>query len=277
MKLIHLTDTHLVAPGELLYEIDPLARLEACIADINEKHADAELCVITGDLADDGEPAAYEALRGALDRLTVPTRLVLGNHDIRENFLAAFPETPVDDQGYVQDAFDTGAGRFLILDTNQPGTHAGFYCEARQAWLADQLEAAGEAPLFILMHHPPFPVHLAPLDVIGLMQAEPFERLVAPRASQIRHLFYGHVHRPIAGSWLGIPCSTIRATAHQVLLDFQAAERIPGCEEPPAYAVVFIDPKSVVIHVHDYLDRSRRFQLGPPDYEAWHAQRARTG
>ncbi len=35
MKLIQITDTHLVPPGERLYGLDPRARLEACIADVN--------------------------------------------------------------------------------------------------------------------------------------------------------------------------------------------------------------------------------------------------
>jgi len=35
MKLIHITDTHLVGPGLRLYGLDPSARLNAAIADIN--------------------------------------------------------------------------------------------------------------------------------------------------------------------------------------------------------------------------------------------------
>ena len=30
----------------------------------------------------------------------------------------------------------------------------------------------------------------------------------------------------------------------------------------PAYAVVLIDPDTVVVHTHDYLDTSARFALG---------------
>ncbi|MFJ2992444.1 metallophosphoesterase [Pandoraea sp. NPDC087047] len=49
-KIIHITDTHLVTPGELLYGLDPYQRLVACIDDILAHHTDAECCVITGDL-----------------------------------------------------------------------------------------------------------------------------------------------------------------------------------------------------------------------------------
>ena len=63
MKLIHLTDLHLMPPGELLWGLDPFARFDAALVDIAAHHADADLCVITGDLTEKGDVAAYELLR----------------------------------------------------------------------------------------------------------------------------------------------------------------------------------------------------------------------
>lgn len=269
MKLIHVTDTHFVKPGETLYDTDPSARLDAAIADINAHHADAGLCVITGDLTHWGEAEAYENLKESLSALRLPLRLVLGNHDDRPIFRQFFPDTPVDDNGFIQSSLDTPAGRLLFLDTNEPDTHAGHFCPQRLRWLEQQLTAAGDMPLFLFMHHPPFPVHLKPLDSIGLMESAEFRAVVAPHAAKIRHLFYGHVHRPIAGSWLGIPCSTIRGTNHQVWLDFDATETIPASQEPPAYAVALIDQDSVVVHFHDYLDASKKYDLGSTRYADW--------
>ncbi len=86
MKLIHITDIHLVPPGERLLGLDPGERLKACIRDINIHHSDADLCVITGDLANRGETAAYTLLRERLLELKIPCQLLIGNHDNRENF-----------------------------------------------------------------------------------------------------------------------------------------------------------------------------------------------
>ena len=52
MKFIHLTDTHLVAPGRELHGLDPARRLETCAARIAARHADAAFCVLTGDFAE---------------------------------------------------------------------------------------------------------------------------------------------------------------------------------------------------------------------------------
>ncbi len=253
MKLIHLTDTHFVAPGLTLYGLDPRRRLAAAIDDINRNHRDAALAVITGDLTHWGEPAAYASLKDCLASLSLPVVPLVGNHDDRQAFRQAFPEAPRDAEGFVQGRRDTEAGTLLFLDTLQPGTHAGWYCEARLAWLAEQL-AAAEAPLFLFMHHPPFDVGIAALDRIGLRQAAAFKDVVARHAAKIRHLFYGHLHRPISGSWLGIPTSTLRGTNHQVWLDLRqdSADTLFSHEEP-AYAVVLVDDERVVVHSHDYL------------------------
>ena len=50
MKFIHLTDTNLTLPGNTLYDLNPLTRLQAAVESINSEHADADFCVITGDL-----------------------------------------------------------------------------------------------------------------------------------------------------------------------------------------------------------------------------------
>ena len=268
MKLIHVTDPHLVAPGETLYGLDPEHRFAAFVDSVNAENADADLCLITGDLADLGERAAYDALRRHLDRLTVPWRVLIGNHDNRQIFLDVLPETPVDGDGFVQDVVTVGDQSLLLLDTNEPGIAAGRYCARRCRWLDRQL-ADTTGPLLIAMHHPPFDVGIPRLDRIGLQDQEAFADVVLPYADRIRHIFFGHLHRPVSGSWYGIPFSTLRATAHQTALHFDDRDVIPGCHEPPAYAVVLIRDDAVIVHGHDYMDQSVRFDLVKYDSKAW--------
>lgn len=261
MKIIHITDVHLVRPGERLFDQDPTARLSACLENVKTHHADAALCVLTGDLAHHGERAAYVALREQLETLPMPVRLLVGNHDDRSMFRHVFADGPTDENGFVQSVLDTPAGRLVFLDTNQPGTHAGWYCEARQEWLRARLaEVAGE-PVYVFMHHPPFAVNYRPSDELMLMNDAAFASLVKGHA--IRHLFFGHVHRPIAGSWRGIPFTTLRGLNHQVWLDFGLARGIPTSLEPPAYAIAFLREDAVVVHMHDFLDDSPKFFYDP--------------
>lgn len=263
-KFVQVTDTHLVPAGRRIYGLDPLARLDACVADINAHHGDAAFCVVTGDLVDRGESRAYEALRRALDRLVLPRHLLIGNHDDRRRFRAAFPETPCDGHGFVQSAVRTPVGDFLFLDTHEPGTRAGRYCARRREWLADRLAEASGRPVFLFMHHPPFAIGLPSLDNIALEDPGPFAETLA-RHDDVRHLFLGHLHRPVSGSWRGIPFSALRGTGHQVRFDWTTVDPVPKSLEPPAYAVVLIEDGLTIVHFHDYLDRSTPIAVNEGD------------
>ncbi|MFM1989938.1 MAG: 3,5-cyclic adenosine monophosphate phosphodiesterase CpdA [Pseudomonadota bacterium] len=263
-KFIHLTDTHQIPPGQTLYGLDPAERLRAAVASIASEHGDAAFVVVTGDLAHRGEPEAYAVLRDTLASLPMPVHLVLGNHDDRSAFRDVFPDTPVDAEGFVQYAFDAGPLRMICVDTNEPGVHWGVLCERRAAWLAEALAGAARdgRPVHLFMHHPPFRVGLDAMDRISLRDTGPLEAAIGPHRDRIRHLYFGHVHRPIAGSWSGIPFSTVRSPCHQVALVLdRPTDRIPGSHEPPQYGVVLAERDGTVVHVHDFADASPRFEL----------------
>ncbi len=165
IKLIQITDPHLVEPGERLLGLDPLARLEACLAHVNAHHADADLVVLSGDLTDDGSPAAYAALRERLAGLkALPWRLMVGNHDKRDALFAAFPEAP-SAGGFLQCCARHAAG------PGDPARHAGTRAGSRAGsarrgspgWKPSWTRRAASPP-YIFMHHPPFRVHLPALD-----------------------------------------------------------------------------------------------------------------
>ena len=260
MKFIHVTDTHIVPPGELLYGLDPAERLRLCIADINRNHADAAFAIFTGDLAHRGEAAAYGVFHACLNELRLPYHLLLGNHDDRGNFLAEFPESPRDENGFVQFILETEVGLFVCIDTNEPGVAWGECCDRRRDWLRRTLDAAGDRPVYLFQHHPHFPVGIRRMDEISLQNTAPFIEVLAGRRN-IRHLFFGHLHRPIGGSWRGIPVTTMRATSHQVALDLVVEGKVPGSHEPPAYAVVLADHDQTIVHFHDFMDQTATYFL----------------
>lgn len=265
---VHLTDLHLVPPGAPpLYGLDPAARLRAAVESIALRHgpdgpAPAAFAVATGDLTHEGEPEAYSLLREILAALPFPCHLLLGNHDDRAAFRAAFPRAPVDAGGFVQRAVDTPAGRFLLLDTKEPGTHAGRLGAARLGWLAERLaEDGGARPVFLFLHHPPAASGIAGMDRIPLLDAEALWGVLAPHRARVRHVFHGHLHRPFSGSWRGVPFSSLRGTSHQVALDLSERATVLGSHEPPAYALVWVTPDEVAVHVHDFLDTTGTFDL----------------
>ena len=250
MKFIHITDLHLVAPGELLWGLSPYDRLDACLADLAAHHGDAAFCAITGDLAERGEIAAYEALKRRLAAFPIETHVMLGNHDDRGNFHAVFGGL-----GFVQSAIMRDAGHFLFLDTLKgPPSSAGLYDGPRREWLSTELAKAKGTPVYLFMHHPPFDIGHALMDRIKLDDAEAFAELLT--GHDIRHIFFGHAHRTISGQWRGIPFSALPSLNHQLPL---AGGSVPTVysDEPPMYAVVLIENDRTIVHADAFLHRGR--------------------
>jgi len=255
MKFVQVTDLHLVPHGGPLFDTDPVERLRLCLADITVHHGDAEFVVFTGDLAHHGEVGAYEILRRELESFPIPVYFTLGNHDDRRNFRTVFPEAATDPHGFLQVALDTPRARVILADTkdDRAGIHSGVLCRRRLDWIAEAIDNAGGRPVLIGMHHPPMLIGFdAGVDVISLIEPERIWAILETRP-QVRHLFFGHVHRPVAGSWRGVSFSMSYGTNHQAALNIWGA-RNKGRRGPAEYVVFLVDQEgNVAAHFHDYL------------------------
>lgn len=247
LKFVHLSDFHLVPPGRELHGLRPDERLATCISHIAREHGDAAFCVVSGDLTHDGDALAYAEAGRVLSRLPMPVHLMIGNHDNRDAFRRAFPTAPCDRHGFVQQAIDTPAGRLILLDTHEPGRAEGRLCQRRLEWL-DEAITASSGPIFLFMHHPPFDVGFDRMDSIRLLDADALAVVMARARDSIRHLFVGHLHRNVAGSWRGWSFSGVRGTSHQIALDFTTQGFAPVSFEVSGYAVVRVESESVVVH-----------------------------
>jgi Icc protein len=268
MKLIHVTDPHLVAPPAELMGIDGRDRLARAVASINAHHADAELCVVTGDLTHWAETGAYAAFAGIMSDLALPWYPLVGNHDTRDGLRAALPDLAWSADGFLHYTVETSAGRLLMLDTLDEGKASGRLCEARLRWLRNELTRAlaDKCSVFLFMHHAPMAVGIHGVDAIRLANGGDLAACLRG-FTHVKHLFCGHLHRACHGSWKGIPFSTVKATAHQVAPIFDDTTRLTASRELPAYAVALIGPDGVVVHDHSYLEEDTviEYDRGAPD------------
>ena len=252
MKFVILSDTHVVAPGELSKSLDTGERLRLAIEDINTHHADAAFCVLSGDLVDHGGRDAYVYLRELLQSLTVPVRLMVGNHDHRETFLDVFNDVAVDDAGFVQSVFDAPDGRMIFLDTLDSGADDGVLCEQRLAWLRARLDEAREQPVCLFLHHPPCNIGMA-VDRIKLRNPEALRDVLGTHPD-IRYLFAGHVHHPTSINWNGYACYTVGACTYNSGLHVTGTPGLGGRYYGPAYYTVgLMEADQMMVHHHDFL------------------------
>ena len=76
--------------------------------------------------------------------------------------------------------------------------------------------------------------------------------------SRFSHIFFGHLHRTVTGTWRGIGYSCPLSPVHQTPFDF--VQNKPGyvSPEPPAYHFVDIRDEQVVVHSRLFLHSEPR-------------------
>ena len=85
---LHISDTHVLAGGGMLYDrVASEGHLRQLFDEFEASGGRPEAIVFTGDLADKGEPDAYDRIRRIVDpvaeRLGAQVIWVMGNHDDR--------------------------------------------------------------------------------------------------------------------------------------------------------------------------------------------------
>lgn len=254
LKLVIMSDLHLVPEGEVSNTLDTAARLAAAVDSVNTHHADADLCILAGDLADLGEAEAYERLRGIIAPLSVDTHLMLGNHDDRRVFLQVFGNDHADANGHVQKVIDLKGHRIILMDSTEPGLVGGVICQARRDWLQARLDEAQDRPVIVVLHHHAMPLSM-PVDDIILEDAPAFLDVLKSHPD-VRQVIAGHVHITTTGVWKGVPFTTLAGGHYNVSLNLPShatpQERLEG---PGQYAVVLADDDACVVHFENFLDR----------------------
>ena len=253
MLIAQMTDIHIgFAPDERPEEYNRV-RFRATLRRLLDGPNRPDMLVLSGDITDNGDLDSFEKTAELLAECPFPVWPMVGNHDTREALVEAFPQVRLDG-GFVQYALEADGLRILLLDTFEPGRHGGAFCEARAEWLTAQLAAAPAAPTLIFMHHPPV------VSGIEWMDPAPDESwmqrfgAVVEGRSQILAIHCGHLHRPLATTFRGIPLHVTSSVAPLVAMDLRPIDKHEPdgrdliTTEPPTYAMHRWDGASLVTH-----------------------------
>jgi 3',5'-cyclic AMP phosphodiesterase CpdA len=255
MLLAHISDLHVMVPGDLAYGVvDTGPMVEKAIAHLATLSPD--VVVITGDLVHNAQLAEYQRLHTMLQSLQMPVYLIPGNHDnsalIRQVFSdhAYLPST--DSLQYTVEDYPI---RLVMLDTNVPGKAHGELNAERLAWLDQQLSQQPSRPTLLFMHHPPFATGIDLMDSCKLTDPKDLEAIVR-KYDCIWRIGCGHLHRPIQQLWAGTLVYTVPSPVHQVSLDLVGdAESGTFVMEPPAYQLHMWNEASGLISHMQYIDQ----------------------
>ncbi len=253
-KLLIFTDIHIVPEDADIIGLDPMVRFQQGLSHALATHPDAARIIITGDLAHHGAGTEYARLKGALAECPLPVSLLIGNHDKRATFRDCFPETPVDEAGFIQSYQDIDGFRLVFLDTVDETAeiaHSGFLCETRLAWLDRVLTEAADRKVIVFMHHPPITTGFNAMDRIGLRNRAELATALQ-RHPNVCQLIGGHVHRTISGSAGGIPTAVFKSPCHQMPMVLTHEDEHLSVDEPGAYGLLLLTDEGVIVHTEDF-------------------------
>ncbi|MEV4667053.1 metallophosphoesterase [Microbacterium sp. LWO12-1.2] len=244
--LIHVSDPHFLAGGARLggrYDVEE--NFARTLDAIRRVHPHPAAIVITGDLADLGEPDAYRRLRAAVEPVAAELDTVVvwvaGNHDerpaLREGLLDLAPtEEPV------TGVWDLGGLRLIALDTSVPGWHHGDLDRGQLDWLARILEEPAPHGTLLAMHHPPLPSHLALFDILELQHQDELAEVI--RGTDVRGILAGHLHYSAHGMFADVPVSVSSATCYTMNVALPAPD-VNGMDAAQAFQLVHVHPDTI--------------------------------
>jgi Icc protein len=265
MRLVHLTDTHIMAGGTWRprsgdFEFDTAASLARVVTTIAALDPPPVFAVLGGDLAspdllhrdrtlgaDDYEPS-YRLLRDLLAPLPCPARFIMGNHDNREAFARVFGDGAHAAGAPRPTSFGAAGWRFVLLDSLEPGQAGGALDAAQLAWLDAELAAHREMPTVAFVHHHPWPIGHRWIDTMMLRDGDALTSRLRAHG-HVAALICGHVHMDHEVLRGGLTMLTSPSTCVQLTKTSHEPRMLPG---PPAFRIVDLDGDTFatrVVHV----------------------------
>ncbi len=214
--IAHLSDTHLLAGGALLGgQVDTTAHLRETAARLRVAAADADVLVVSGDVADLGEPDAYRVARDLLvpvaDGLGIPIVWTAGNHDERPAMRQALA-LPGESLAPIDSVIEVNGLRLVALDSSLPGWHHGGFDEGQAAWLAGVLADAPPLGSVLVMHHPPLPYRTRLMRLLEFRDEQRLAEVLD--GADVRAILSGHLHINGSGTFAEIPVILAGATSY---------------------------------------------------------------
>ncbi|WCD92401.1 phosphodiesterase [Microbacterium sp. nov. GSS16] len=244
--IVHISDPHLLAGGARLGgRFDVEESLGRTLDAIRATGSDPTAIVVTGDLADLGEPDAYRRLRAAMEPLAAdlgcPIVWVAGNHDerpaLRQHLLDLEPtEQPV------TGVWNLDGLRLVALDTSVPGWHHGDLGADQLEWLRDVLREPAPHGTILAMHHPPLPSHIPLFDILELRHQDELADVL--RDTDVRAILAGHLHYSSHGLFAGIPVSVASATCYTMNVARPAVE-VNGMDAAQSFQLAHVHPDTI--------------------------------
>jgi 3',5'-cyclic-AMP phosphodiesterase len=229
LSFIHLTDLHMANPAgnEPHLFSDTSKTLSDVLAMIGAMDPRPSFIIVSGDVANNEDAAAYGELKRVWGTMDVPTFFALGNHDSREGFQSVMlGKTENLDAPYFHDAVVDGI-HIITLDSKTPRSPHGSIIAEQFDWFEETLDEHAELPKLVVLHHPPIFGFESPDLAFETLEPDDSARFLSLiKDRNIVAVLCGHVHQPRVSVWNGIP--VVVGIGHHSMLDVLHTDGIRG-------------------------------------------------
>jgi len=190
-----------------------------------------DLLILTGDLANTGEPDCYRDLSDIMDdaveSLGGQVVYLPGNHDERSAFSRHLLGQEMSSSGINQIHW-IGGLRVVSLDSVVAGYDFGELDDETLAFLGEALATPAPDGTVVALHHPPIASPVQPMARIMLRHPERLGEVID--GSDVRLVICGHNHHGMSGTLASVPVWVSPATAYEMdILSREVVSGIPGC------------------------------------------------
>jgi len=238
MRIVQITDTHIMKEGELLYgTTDTAKHLRAVIAEVNSADPKIDCVLITGDLVEQPNEEAFHHFKKIISGIKPTSFLLPGNHDNPEMMAKVFEggqEFPPLEEPF-QYTLEDFEVRILMLNSHQAGSDLPAFGKDRLAWL-EQTLATSKKPVLIAIHHPPMETGMSMVDMVGPEWYQGLDHLIA-KSPEVKLVICGHAHSTLTGTLGGVPVYMASSSAYQLAVP-RGLDRAPFFISMPASAVL---------------------------------------
>lgn len=225
VRLTQITDLHLGANrDETLGGVTTFDSFQAVLRASNAQGRADTLLLLTGDLASDCQPGAYQLLNNSLNDNGREAIWLPGNHDnveLMEANLVNYPRRRL---------YHADGWAILLLDSSKAGQPGGHFSDTELAFAKQSLKALTGKSVLVAMHHSPVKVHSAWLDRQQIDNHDRLHQLLVDHGG-VKAVITGHVHQHHDSLWGAIPVYSTPSSCVQFAQrsdDFALADHPPG-------------------------------------------------
>jgi len=226
VRLTQITDLHLGPDSDsMLGGVRTLESFQCVLQAVEQQGRGTDLLLLTGDLAGDCEPAAYQLLNKTLVDYRKQAIWLPGNHDDFDVMAANLVDYPP-----VQ-SHKMGSWAVLTLDSSQPNKPGGHISDEQLVQVKQGLDSLADKYVLLAMHHSPVNVGCAWLDQQQIDNQQQLYTLLQAHG-KVRAVITGHVHQQFDGVWGDLPLYS----APQAVVQFkQHSHDFALSDQPPGY------------------------------------------